>query len=317
VRAALVLRALGLGDLLTAVPGLRGLRRALSDHEIFLACPRRLAPLAFHTGAIDHAVAAAPLCAFAFGPLAEVAVNLHGCGPQSHRLLLAHHPERLIAFEHPEIEESRGLPRWKQEEHEVARWCRLLQECGGPADPGDLRLDPPLIPAPSGASGATVIHPGAAYPARRWPSERWAEIVRVESANGHSVLITGSSSERIESERVAEVAGLSRARVVAGTTDIMELCALVAAAGRVVCGDTGVAHLATAFGVPSVVLFGPTSPALWGPPNGDQRHRALWSGKTGDPHGREVDPGLLEISVAEVLEALEDLPEPSLNGKRS
>ena len=93
----------------------------------------------------------------------------------------------------------------------------------------------------------------------------------------------------------------------------MELCGLVSAAGRVVCGDTGIAHLATAFRVPSVVLFGPTPPALWGPPAGDPRHRALWSGKTGDPHGKSVDQGLLEISVADVLEALEELPEPSMH----
>ena len=45
--------------------------------------------------------------------------------------------------------------------------------------------------------------------------------------------------------------------------DLLELTAVVAAAARVVCGDTGVAHLATALGTPSVVLFGPTSPARW------------------------------------------------------
>jgi ADP-heptose:LPS heptosyltransferase len=69
-------------------------------------------------------------------------------------------------------------------------------------------------------------------------------------------------------------------------------------------GDTGVAHLATALGTPSVVLFGPTSPALWGPPPGRRRHRALWAGRSGDPHGGTVDPGLLAISVRDVLEAL-------------
>ena len=313
MRAALVLRALGLGDLLTVVPALRGLRRALDDYEIFLACPRRLAPLALHTGAIDYAVAAENLSDFGFGPLAELAVNLHGCGPQSHRLLLAHHPGRLIAFEHPEVEKSRGLPRWKQNEHEVSRWCRLLQECGIPADPSDLYLEFPPVPAPSGASGATLIHPGAAHPARRWPLERWAAVARAESRAGREVLISGSTSERSESLRLAELAGLSRAQVVSGTTEIMELCGLVSAAGRVVCGDTGIAHLATAFRVPSVVLFGPTPPALWGPPAGDPRHRALWSGKTGDPHGKSVDQGLLEISVADVLEALEELPEPSMH----
>jgi ADP-heptose:LPS heptosyltransferase len=76
----------------------------------------------------------------------------------------------------------------------------------------------------------------------------------------------------------------------------------------VVCGDTGVAHLATALRTPSVVLFGPTPPARWGPPADRPWHRVLWAGRTGDPHGRSADDGLLEIDVADVTAALADLP---------
>ncbi|WP_162795410.1 glycosyltransferase family 9 protein, partial [Nonomuraea lactucae] len=80
------------------------------------------------------------------------------------------------------------------------------------------------------------------------------------------------------------------------------LVGLVRHARLVVSGDTGVAHLASAFRAPSVVLFGPVSPALWGPPPGG-RHVALWAGLNGDPHGDRVDPGLLEIGVSEVVDA--------------
>ncbi|MBA2575354.1 MAG: glycosyltransferase family 9 protein, partial [Euzebyaceae bacterium] len=85
---------------------------------------------------------------------------------------------------------------------------------------------------------------------------------------------------------------------------VMELAAVVAAAGRVVCGDTGVAHLATAVGIPSVVLFGPVPPSRWGPPADRPRHRALWAGGTGDPHAPRPDPGLLRITVEDVVAAL-------------
>ncbi|MFL5818145.1 MAG: glycosyltransferase family 9 protein, partial [Conexibacter sp.] len=85
---------------------------------------------------------------------------------------------------------------------------------------------------------------------------------------------------------------------------------LVAGAGRVACGDTGVAHVATALRVPSVVLFGPTAPAAWGPPPQRPWHRALWRGRVGNPHASSPDPGLLELMPADVLAALEDLPEP-------
>ena len=66
------------------------------------------------------------------------------------------------------------------------------------------------------------------------------------------------------------------------------------------------AHVATATGTPSVVLFGPVPPSEWGPPT-LSRHVALWAGRRGDPHGSTVDPGLLRLSVDDVLAAVEEL----------
>jgi ADP-heptose:LPS heptosyltransferase len=90
----------------------------------------------------------------------------------------------------------------------------------------------------------------------------------------------------------------------AGNLDLGGLAALVASARLVVSGDTGIAHLASAYATPSVVLFGPTSPARWGPP-AKAPSTVIWRGVTGDPHGRQVDPGLLDIGSDDVLEAAE------------
>jgi ADP-heptose:LPS heptosyltransferase len=120
------------------------------------------------------------------------------------------------------------------------------------------------------------------------------------------VLVTGGVDEIGLAGRVAGDAGLDAAAVHAGS-DLLKLAALVAAAGRVVVGDTGVAHLATALGTPSVVLFGPTPPARWGPPPERRVHRVLWAGRQGDPHGVAPDAGLLAITVDEVLAALDAL----------
>jgi ADP-heptose:LPS heptosyltransferase len=88
---------------------------------------------------------------------------------------------------------------------------------------------------------------------------------------------------------------------VARGTDLQDLAALVARAELVLCGDTGVAHLASAYATPSVVLFGPTPPHRWGPPE-DGPHDVLWHGTgVGDPHDDEPDPALLRITVDEVL----------------
>ena len=303
------LRALGLGDLLTAVPALRALADAFPHHRRLLAAPAALRPLAMLSGAIEGVVPAEPL-----EPLdaslrgSELAVNLHGRGPQSHRVLEALAPRRTIAFAHPEAPGSAGGPAWRAHEHEVARWCRLLTESGVPADPARLELDPPALRLPSPLRGLTLVHPGAASASRRWPAERFAAVARAESRAGRRVAITGDRSEVPLAQEVARLAAAPPPRVLAGRTTVSELAALVAAAGRVVCGDTGLAHLATAMATPSVVLFGPVAPSEWGPPPGRERHRVLWAGRPGDPHGTEPDPGLLEIGVEDVLEALASLP---------
>jgi ADP-heptose:LPS heptosyltransferase len=304
----LVLRALGLGDLLTGVPALRALADGFRGYRLTLACPRELAPLALLTGAVaEVADAAGPVVPFSVGRAPELAVNLHGRGPESHRALLALEPGRLIAFACPAAGVEQG-PVWAEEEHEVHRWCRLLGESGIPADRSRIDLDPPAIRVPEPLRGLTIVHPGAAARARRWPRERFAAVARAQADEGRRVVVTGGPGERETADEVARLAGLPSGAVLAGRTALPVLAALVAAAERLVCGDTGVAHLATAFRTPSVVLFGPVSPSRWGPPPDRPWHRALWSGRTGDPHGAAVDPGLLSIEVVEVLEALGGLP---------
>ena len=300
----LILRALGLGDLLTGLPALRGLAQAFPLHRRVLAAPAWLEPVAILSGAVEEVLPTEPL-----GPVGcaepDVAVNLHGRGPQSHRRLLQTRPRRLIAFYNPDVPESAGSPRWRADEHEVRRWCRLLVESGVPADPTWLELDPPFLESPKRARGATLLHPGASSEARRWPLERWAAVARAERKAGREVIVTGGPDEIELAAAVAQTAGLPRGRVFAGG-DLLQLVTVVAAAGRVVSGDTGVAHLATALRKPSVVLFGPVSPRLWGPPE-DARHLVLWAGRTGDPHASTADAGLLEITPEQVIQALRRL----------
>jgi ADP-heptose:LPS heptosyltransferase len=123
--------------------------------------------------------------------------------------------------------------------------------------------------------------------------ERFAAVAAALRADGHRVVVTGGPSER-------DLAAAVGAEPVA--TDLTELAALVADAALVVCGDTGVAHLATAYGTPSVLLFGPTPPAEWGPRSGP--HTVLWRGSgRGDPHGADPDAALLALTVPDVLTA--------------
>ncbi len=307
-RRVVILRPLGLGDFLTGIPAYRAIARAFPDHRIVLAAPSALGGLVELGCGIDELVATEPLEPLA--PVlhaADVAVDLHGRGPESHRILLAARPRRLVAFRNPAVPASRSGARWIAAEHEVLRWCRMLTHAGIAADPRELDLHIPIRERPSAGTAMTIVHPGAASESRRWPVARWAAVARAEATAGRRVVITGSSAERARALDVARRAGISAAAVVAGRTNLRQLAQLVGSADAVVCGDTGVAHLATALRIPSVLLFGPMSPARWGPPPERAQHRVLWSGRSGDPHGTSIDPGLLEISVADVLEALHDL----------
>jgi ADP-heptose:LPS heptosyltransferase len=339
VRSVVVLRALGLGDLCTAVPALRALRRRFPHADLVLAAPAWQEPLARLAG-VDRVVETAPLTTLPESLLgADVAVNLHGSGPQSTALLAATAPSHLVAFAHPDVVVDLVADvEWVPREHEVHRWCRLLTASGIPADPSDLELPRPRPNRASGASAAirrriaetdgveeftnsatnrrriapdgyVVVHPGAAAPGRRWPAERFGAVVADLVARGDLVVLTGSEDEWHLCQRVLDAAGpvpADRVEVVAGRTDLLELAAVVAGADLVVANDTGVAHLATAFAIPSVVLFGPTPPDEWGPPPVD-RHRALWAGQRGDPHAVELDPGLARIGIDDVLDAIEDV----------
>ncbi|GGP72051.1 glycosyl transferase [Saccharothrix coeruleofusca] len=273
----LALRALGLGDLLTGVPALRALRRAFPDAEITLAAPAWLADAVRRIDAVDRHLPTEGLVPVRCDE-PDLAVNLHGRGPQSTELLRATRPRELIAF-------GPRVP-WPDDVHEVVRWCGLLEAHGIAADPDDLRLPPP-----GDRTSAIVVHPGASHAARHWPARRFAEVAR---ALGPDVVVTGSAAEADLVRAVAD----GKPTAIGPLASLLDL---VATARLVVCGDTGVAHVATAYGTPSVVLFGPVSPALWGPRSGP--HRALWHGTTGDTFADRPDPGLLRISAAEVLAA--------------
>lgn len=351
VPVVLALRALGLGDGLAGVAALRGLRRAFGGHRLVLAAPDGIGAFLRRRGIVDEVLPTCELGALtprlwaeSFDRPPEVAVDLHGCGPASHRLLQALRPGRLIAWRCPAAGYLDG-PVHRLDEQEVLRWCRLISYFGGDCGPGDLLLDP--LDPPAGRSGPpgdgakprlgfadlqpplaagryAVVHPGAASGSRRWPAPRFAAAAAALAHDGWHVVVTGSPGEKGLTASVTPPGGTD----LAGALDLDGLAAVIAGAALTVSGDTGVAHLATAHRVRSVLLFGPTPPAWWGPAIDPDLHRVLWhgpqlippatpagsgaiaAGYRGDPHGARLDPALAAITVAEVLDAIRALAGP-------
>jgi ADP-heptose:LPS heptosyltransferase len=300
----LVLRALKLGDLLVAVPAIHGLRRAYPDHNLLLAVPGWLAPIVKLIGGVDRLLPTPgldhPL------PIAphriDIAVNMHGNGPESRGIIRKLAPKRTIAHR---SEDSDG-PEWQDGVLERVRWARLVEAHGVPADPNDVALL--AAPPPPVIRSAAVVHVGAFYGSRRWPVERFADVARALRADGAEVVFTGSSAERDRASEVARLAGFPDERVLAGRLELDEFAAVVSAAGLVISADTGAAHLASAYRTPSVVLFGPAPPEEWGPPaNGP--HITLTDARLrrGDAFAADPDPALLAVSVQDVLAAVRTL----------
>ncbi|WBQ08312.1 glycosyltransferase family 9 protein [Kribbella sp. CA-293567] len=291
----LVLRALGLGDALTGVPALRGLRRLYPDRQLVLAGKEPFGSWLVRLGVADDSVATAGLSGRppGRGLGRHLAVNLHGRGPQSHLLLQSGDPDELLAFDCAAAG-HRSKTRWRADEHEVDRWCRLVAEAGGACSRDDLRL-----PLGGRRDAAVVVHPGAASVSRQWPLDRWRQVVQELRGDGRTVVLTGT-----ETELCAELARGTGTEDLSGRLSVDELASRIGSAELLVSGDTGVAHLATAAGTRSVTLFGPTPPAWWGPAIDPERHTVLYRGSgVGDPHADQVDEGLLRITVPEVLRA--------------
>jgi ADP-heptose:LPS heptosyltransferase len=294
----LALRALKLGDLLVAVPALRAIRRFWPDERLVLATSGWLYPIMLLARCADCLLPVRglePLPAVARNP--DVAINLHGAGPQSNQILDQLRPGRRIGHG------GHGWPgpAWPHGIHERERWCRMLTAHGVPADPNDLCLDRPDVPSP--APGCVVINPGAAHGSKRWPAARFAEVASRLAAAGNRIALTGTAMELPLAQAVAGAAGLDDRTVLAGRTSLPELAALIADASVVVSGDTGTAHLAYAYRTPSVTLFGPAPASEWGPPPGP--HVALTADRLrkAEPFADEPDPALLGVHPDAVLAA--------------
>lgn len=296
----LALRALKLGDLLVAVPALHGLRRTFPDHELVLAVPGWLQPIAELVPGVD-ALLPTPglddLLPLSPGAV-DVAVNLHGNGPESRAIIDALQPRLRIV--HRSASDPDGVP-WLDGILERWRWARLVSGYGAEADADEVRIDVPER-APL-VAGAAVVHVGAFYGSRAWPVERFAEVVGALQQDGATVVITGGPADRERADAVGRLAGLDDELVRAGRDDLVDLAALIAHASVLVSVDTGAAHLASAYGTPSTIVFGPAPPEEWGPPPGP--HVVLTDARLrkGDTFSSEPDPALLAVTADQVIEA--------------
>jgi heptosyltransferase III len=142
---------------------------------------------------------------------------------------------------------------------------------------------------PGGPPHCAVIHPTATAAAKTWPALRFVEVARRLEAGGTPVVFIGGAGDDLSP--FAPFPTRSGA-------PLGEIKSLLAKGALFVGNDSGPAHMAAAFGVPSVVLFGASDPAIWGP----------W--RTASEVLRAPE-GVAGISAGQVLDAIARLRVPA------
>lgn len=110
------------------------------------------------------------------------------------------------------------------------------------------------------------IHPGCGSHGqpRQWPPVKYLEVIRCLQERAQAkVIVTGGLSEKKIVEEIVHSSGANSIAVVGW--DLQETVALIKKFKVLVCGNTGIMHIATAVGTPVVALHGPTNAQKWGP----------------------------------------------------
>jgi ADP-heptose:LPS heptosyltransferase len=144
--------------------------------------------------------------------------------------------------------------------------ARLLCDITIEADPLPFTAGewpaPDAVPFDRPKQPYAVLHVGASTPLKQWPADRWRALADALASDGTTIVWTGGANER----PIFAAVGAREGEVdLVGKLDLPQLFALLGEARRLVCPDTGIAHLARVVGVPTVALFGPGSRIVHGP----------------------------------------------------
>ena len=291
----LIVRLSALGDIVHALPVLSALRRHDPEAEIDWLVEEAYAPVLSLVNGVRQRVivrararragdaASFPVglgylraLAFLRRQRYDIALDLQGLIKSAAWARLSG-ARRVVGFARGHLREPQAA--WFYTEtvtppdapHVIRKNLAVAAHLGAPVSPFELPLDPGTRPellrqveAAAGCARYAVLNPGAAWPNKRWPPERFAALAAsLRQRHGLVSFVTWGPAERRLAEGIVQ--GSGGAAVLAPPTDIADLAALMRGAALVVAGDTGPLHIAAAMGAPIVGLYGPTWPERNGP----------------------------------------------------
>ena len=160
-------------------------------------------------------------------------------------------PYSKVAFTDQEIQLAQAQVSDAQKEAIASRIANLIQD----------RF-------PSLPKTIILINPNASdlLPQRRWAQDRFAQLIQVAAKEWPEAvfLVTGSPEEKNYAQHVLSLAAVPQAYNFAGMVKFNELPALYHLAQVMVTNDSGPGHFSSVTPLPTIVLFGPETPALYG-----------------------------------------------------
>ncbi len=126
---------------------------------------------------------------------------------------------------------------------------------------------------PEGTGPLIGLHPGASWPAKRWPAERFALLADHLAAAGRRVVVTAGPHDGETIRRMLDMS--ASPPHVLPLVPLRHLAAAISRCDVFVSNDAGPMHIAAALGVPTVGIFGPGEENIWFPYDPAQGHRAL------------------------------------------
>jgi len=173
---------------------------------------------------------------------------------------------------------NRVAPEAKPQ-HESARLAQLLSGWQIPPPSSleaEIQADPSLAEAAKKilpVERVVICHVASSQQKKEWPMAHWAKLHHLATEAGHRVVFTTAPGER-EQALMTELKKLAPdAAVLPPLSELPLFLAVLARAGVFISGDTGPLHFAAGLGVPTISLFGPTSPERWAPMG--KRHQIL------------------------------------------
>jgi ADP-heptose:LPS heptosyltransferase len=151
-------------------------------------------------------------------------------------------------------------------------------------------------------SPIVVIHPGAGAPVKLWRTEAWSACASIlpalfTSPTPGRIILTGSKGERPMLEEIGQ--GMPAQPLLVTDASVGQLAALLRQAQLVLGVDSGPLHLAVAQGTPTMHIFGPTDPRIFGPWGAAGRHIVIASAQR-CPTCHSIPCGRLDFRPKEV-----------------